>query len=449
MRPAITHKDAALFFLPLIFMSELMMVSHSVIHAFLARLPDPKIALAAFSISFSIQTMMAGFVAVLSLAAISYASARQTFHRLLRFGWGATLFTSGITLAIALTPLGDLVYGTLLGAGAEVTRQAREASLVFAFILPVVVVRQVSNGLIMANRKTMLITLAAGVRLGSLAVLLSVTPQLLPRAAAGAVALLLCIAIETCFVVAVTSPFYRALPKQGGERASYPEIWRFAWPLMLNQMGENGLALTINFFLGRLLRADLALAAFGVVRGLVMLLASPLRNLAQTAQALVKSPEEARIILRFAGVVVGVFTLIVFLLFYTPMRTVVLERVMGLTGELADYIAPAMMAALAVPMLWGFAAVFRGLIIARRRTRRLAASAGARLAAVTLVASLTLWAPEINGAVVGVCALMGAFGTEGLLLGSWLYAAGRAGPPPAEGAPNAGLTTATRAEHRG
>ncbi|HEX9844176.1 MAG TPA: hypothetical protein VGC20_15565, partial [bacterium] len=40
---AVTIGDALLFFLPLIFMTELNMISKSVIHAFLARLPEPKI----------------------------------------------------------------------------------------------------------------------------------------------------------------------------------------------------------------------------------------------------------------------------------------------------------------------------------------------------------------------------------------------------------------------
>ncbi len=444
MRPPLTQKDTTLFFLPLIFMAELMMVSHSLIHAFLARLPDPKVALAAFSISFSIQTMMAGFISILTPATISYGTEKRSCRGLVKFGWGSTALTSSVTLLIALTPFGDFVFGSLLGAGREVAAQAREASLVFSFILPVVVVRQVGNGLIMLKRKTFLITLAAGVRLGSLVMLLALTPQLLPRAVAGAVALLLCIFLETAFVVLMARPLYRALPEvgrgrgrevetdgnagRGGGGVSFPEIWRFAWPLQLNQIGENGLALIINFFLGRLLRADLALAAFGVVRGLVMLLASPLRNLAQTAQALVRSPEDQRLMLRFAGKIVLVFTAIILLLFYTPLRGVVLGGVMGLTPELSAYVGPAMMAAVGVPLLWGFAALFRGLVIARRETRSLAATAAARLAVVVMVAGVTLWLPEGNGALIGVCALMSAFCTEGLLLGGrLLLGQGRAG----------------------
>jgi Na+-driven multidrug efflux pump len=46
-------------------------------------------------------------------------------------------------------------------------------------------------------------------------------------------------------------------------------------------------AFVINFFLGHLAHPDLVLAAFGVVNALNSLVASPLRNLMQTAQALV------------------------------------------------------------------------------------------------------------------------------------------------------------------
>ena len=55
----ITQKDAFRFFAPLVFMTELNMISKSVIHAFLARLAAPKMVLAAFSISFTFDSTLA------------------------------------------------------------------------------------------------------------------------------------------------------------------------------------------------------------------------------------------------------------------------------------------------------------------------------------------------------------------------------------------------------
>ncbi len=98
----------------------------------------------------------------------------------------------------------------------------------------------------------------------------------------------------------VSRAYYAELPAEGGEQASYRQMWTFSWPLMVTQVTENGVSFVINFFLGRLANPDLALAAFGVVNALKSLVASPLRNMAQTAQALVHSRHDMHVMLRFA-----------------------------------------------------------------------------------------------------------------------------------------------------
>ena len=60
------------------------------------------------------------------------------------------------------------------------------------------------------------------------------------------------------------------------------------------QTAESGIAFIMNFFLGRLPRPELAIAAFGVLDGLIRVLLSPLRNLIHTTQALVKNRADAR-----------------------------------------------------------------------------------------------------------------------------------------------------------
>jgi len=73
--------------------------------------------------------------------------------------------------------------------------------------------------------------------------------------------------------------------------------------------------------------------------------------------------------------------------------------------------------ALFVVIAWGYASLFRGLLSAMRRTGAIAGSAVMRLVVVTLVGSITLIAPNLNGAAVGVAAVGAAFLTEALILG--------------------------------
>src|SRR3954464_14568411 len=117
-------------------------------------------------------------------------------------------------------------------------------------------------------------------------------------------------------------------------------MWKFSWPLMVTQVTENGVSFVINFFLGRLANPDLALAAFGVVNALNSLVASPLRNMVQTGQALVHSRRDMQVMLRFAHRLTLVYVVLVGSLFYTPMREVILSRIMGLPITLSTYATP-------------------------------------------------------------------------------------------------------------
>ena len=60
MKERLTLKTILLFFLPLIFMAELIQLSHAITNAFLARLLAPKEIIAAFSIAFGLNIMAGG-----------------------------------------------------------------------------------------------------------------------------------------------------------------------------------------------------------------------------------------------------------------------------------------------------------------------------------------------------------------------------------------------------
>jgi O-antigen/teichoic acid export membrane protein len=223
--------------------------------------------------------------------------------------------------------------------------------------------------------------------------------------------------VEALYMYWVSRGVYAELPARGGEQASYRQMWGFSWPLMITQITENGVTFVINFFLGRLAHPDLALAAFGVVNALNSLVASPLRNLVQTAQALTHSRHDLRVMLRFAHRVTLVYVMLVGALFYTPMRDVILSGVMGLPSHLSDYATPGVQMLLLVVIVWGYASLLRGLLSAMRQTRAIAGSAVIRLLVVTAVGSVTLVAPHLNGAAIGVAAVGAAFLAEALILG--------------------------------
>ncbi len=413
----LTVRTAVWFFLPLILTTELHQLSHSLVHAFLARLGDPTTTLAAFSVAFAFNTTFSGIVGVETQAAMSFVTDKRSFWRVARFYLGVSLVPFLIIESIALTSLGDWLFGEMMGASDEVVRLAKAASAVMGLWIFPNQIRNMTTALCMMRRRTMLISHSTMIRLGSQALMLLVLPFWMEGAVAGAASLVGCMSVEALYMYWVSRKFYAELPDKGGEQAPYRQMWGFSWPLMITQVTENGVTFLINFFLGRLANPDLALAAFGVVNALKSLVASPLRNLVQTAQALVRSRSDMSVMLRFAHRVTIAYVLIVAGLFYTPMRDVILTGVMGLPADLNAYATPGVQMMIVVVVFWGYASLFRGLLSAMRRTKAIAGSAVIRLIVVTAVGSTTLIAPDLNGAAVGVAAIGAAFLAETIVLG--------------------------------
>ncbi|MGE0766154.1 MAG: hypothetical protein AB7L90_06790 [Hyphomicrobiaceae bacterium] len=411
-RPGLRLKDCYLFFGPLVLMVELNMISKSVIHAFLARTDSPSVTLAAFNAAFTFYFALASATEVTALLCLSFLKARADLRRLVAFMALVLLVPLSIALLAAFTNLGNVIFGSWFGLGLEAQGQARTAVAMLLMSIPVLLGRGTAFALLMLNRRTLVITFSTLVRLLSLAISLIILPFWLEGAAIGAAALVLCMAVETLFAWGFAWRLLMRLPAVREPQGSYLGYWRFAWPLIINASAEMGVIFVINLFLGRLSNAEIAIAAFGVVHGLVSLLVAPMRNLTQTAQTLIARREDIRTMLVFTGQLVVLFTLLVIVLFETPLRERILRGVIGLTPELAAYAAPALVLALVLAPFWSLTALFRGLLAKARTTGSLAASGVLRILTAALAGTITLASPDVNGAFLGVAAWILSYAVE-------------------------------------
>ncbi len=414
------------FFIPLIFMTELNMISKSVINAFLARMDDSSMVLAAFHSAFTLYYSLASGTEVCSLLTLSYMRTRRALGRLLRFMVVIVAIPCAVAQLLAFTPLGDLAFRILFGISEAAVAEAKTATFLLSLSAPILICRSVSFGLLMIGQKTIFITWATLARLASLAGSLAVLPLVLEGAAVGAGALVFAMLCETAVAAYFARRIYASLPEQGEAPPSFKAQWRFSWPLMLNSSAEMGMVFAISIFLGRLPDPDLALAAFAVVYGLASLMLSPLRNLVQSAQTLVRRAEDRLVLLRFASHLILFFGAVAAVLFHTPLDRVLLSGAMGLEPVLEAYCAPAMQTAFLMAVFWGLSAVFRGLLAGARATGALAISGLARIAAAALVAAAGLLLPGGNGAVIGLAAWMAGYGAEAAILALRVR---RLGPP--------------------
>ena len=417
-RSTVTIKEAYRFFTPLIFMAELHMLSHAVISAFLARMTDPEPILAAYSIAFYLHATLGSPVWACQFVAISYIRDRASVIRLFIFSTQTFLLVGWLWALIALTPLGLSFFIQAFGVSEAVAKEAQLCVLISTLIVPCVFFRSLAYALLMLNRRTTLVTLGTMIRLIGLFVILIGLQGKVSGALVGMVALTACIAIESFYAVIAARKYYLNLPANSEPPPKYRELWRFGWPVILMQIAESGVAFTASFFLGRLLRPELALAAFGVLDAMMRVLLGPLRNLTQAVQTLTNNRSDAIVIGKFTIHLSIIFTLIMCTFYNEVIRQYTLENIMGLPQSMVDYITPALLLTPLLALSMTAAAYTRGQLLASRKTAAIAFASVARILAVCTIGLIALSFSDVNGAVVGVVALIAAFTTEATILGS-------------------------------
>ena len=414
-------KTILLFFLPLMFMSEMIQLSHAVTNAFLARLSAPKEIIAAFSIAFGLNIMAGGVTMTIIQTGICFMTDGTSFRRLLRFCMVLVLAPFCFIELIALTPVGEIVFGEWMGTSPGVVSQARWASAIMGLWTFPILIRNLCYAMVMNKRRTILIPYATAVRLVSLVGFLFLFSIWFDGAVVGAMATVSGMTVEATFMVVVTRPYFLNLEKGTGQPVAYKEFWSFSWPLMLTQITENGFMFVLNFFLGQLLNPDLAIASFGIVYGLVRIILVGPRALVQASQSLVKGRGDLRTMFHFTLGLILFYCSLIFVLFYTPLNEWILGRVMGLTAELSGYCKQAVRLMFLIAIFWAAAATLRGTLASIRKTFVIAVSAGVRLAVTAGIGFFAVLYPGLNGAVLGVFSFAGAFAAETILLGWYLW----------------------------
>ena len=111
------------------------MISHAVISAFLARMPDPEPILAAYSISFYFHATLGSPIWACQFVAVSYIRDRASMRRLLWFSLQVAAVVTLALFTVGLTPVGSWLFRTLFGAGPEVADAAQRCTLIFSFVM--------------------------------------------------------------------------------------------------------------------------------------------------------------------------------------------------------------------------------------------------------------------------------------------------------------------------
>lgn len=368
----LTLKEIALFFFPLLLNVQLMSVSHTVINGALARLDDYVTALAGMSVAMVIHLFIASPSYQNHTVTIAMVRGRKSMRGVLIFVGLVATYVAIMLSLIAYSPLGDLVLIRLLGTPPDVAQAAREALYILALLPFFTGFRGFCQGLIIQARRTSLVSAATGVRVAGLFGLLAIGGNWFSGAQLGAFALVGCVIIETLVIAAFAWKVH--LPLERGEtEKSTAEILRYSFPLAYSSCLQQTIPLLISSIIGRLPDGPLALAAFGVIRGFLFLLAGPMRNLQQVYLTLVKSISDYKEVIRF-NLLTATGMGMMILLTAGPLNDLILGQLLGVESELRHYLRWPLASCALFPILYGSSNLLRGWFAGVHQTGQLGRS---------------------------------------------------------------------------
>ncbi len=365
-------KEISLFFFPLLLNVQLMSISHTVINGALARLEDYVTALAGMSVALIVHLFIASPSYQNHTVTIAMVRGRKSMCGVLIFVGLIAGYVAFMLSLIAFSPLGDLLLIKLLGTPPAVAQAAREALYILVLLPFFTGIRGFCQGLIIQARRTSLVSAATGVRVAALFGYLAVGQTWFAGAQLGAFALVGCIITETIVIALFAWRVHLPL-ERGLEEKNTGEILRYSLPLAYSSCLQQTIPLLIGSILGRLPDGTLALAAFGVIRGFLFLLAGPMRNLQQAYLTLVKTVADYRVLLRFNLIVAGGMGLLV-LLTAGPFNELILGRLLGVELELRHYLRLPLACCALFPVFYGTSNLLRGWFAGAHQTGQLGRS---------------------------------------------------------------------------
>ena len=227
-------------------------------------------------------------------------------------------------------------------------------------------IRGLCQGMVIRAHRTELVSLATLIRMGSLVVILLLAGGHVPGAQLGALGLLGCIAVESLMMLWFACKC--GIMPTGSPEHGVRDTFRYSLPLAFSSSMQQIIPLMISAIVSRLPDATIALAAFGVIRGFIFLLAGPTcATCSRLNQALVRDQRDYRVLMRFSRLIAAIMALIMLAVAY-PLNVPVLGWCMGLKADLRAYIALPLASCALFPILYGAVNLWRGVFAQCHRT---------------------------------------------------------------------------------
>lgn len=400
----------------------LMAMELPAVSAVMARLPQPRISLAAYGgIVFPLSMIVEAPIIMLLSASTALSKDERSFALLRRFMFRLGAALTAIHLLVALTPLYGLVVGGVMHAPAEILGPARLGLILMTPWTFAIAYRRLHQGVMIRFGHSHLVGIGTAVRLAANGLVLATGLVIgrVPGFIVGPAAVALGVVGEAVFVGIASRPIVRVALRRA-QAVDPPLTLRsflhFYIPLAMTSLLFLITAPIGSAGVGRMPRTLDSLAAWPVLNGLVFFFRSIGIAFNEVVVALLGRPG-ARAALRRFAFLLGIGTSAALLVIAaTPLAALYFTRLSALSPPLADLARTAVWLVLPLPALSVLQSWYQGNILHGGRTRSITEA----VVVFLIVNALVLIAGILHGAVTGLYVALAANALGALAQIVWL-----------------------------
>ncbi|MEO5987752.1 MAG: hypothetical protein ABIU54_00155 [Candidatus Eisenbacteria bacterium] len=398
------------------------------VSAVMARLPDPKLSLAAYGgVVFPMALLIESPIIMLLAASTALVRDEISYRVVRRFMFTVAGTLTALHALVAFTPLFDLLVAHMLGVPPEIREPAR---LGLRIMLPwtlSIAFRRTQQGVMIRHGDSRAVTIGTVIRLGMNALILGV--GMLhggwPGIVIGCTAVVSGVVAEAVYAGVSAAPVVRrhilGRPARG-TALTLPAFLHFYLPLMATPF-INFLAMPLaSAAMSRMPLALDSLAVWPALNGLTFALRSMGFAFNEVVVSQLDRWRPVTALRRFAMLLGLATSGLLVLMALSPLGMVWFARVSGLPPALAAMGAGAFVFMIPQPFFAVWQSLFQGALLHSRRTRGVTESVAAML--VAMIAVLCISITLRLGA--GLFAVSAAFVFGNFAQTGWLWVRGRA-----------------------
>ena len=417
--PPPTQRDLFAQVLPLALSGIFFPLGAPIISAALARTKEPELALAAYSVAFSIAALVSSVMWGIRQLSNAFGGDRQMLHLVGRLSLILASMAFATILLICLPPVSRTVLDRLMGIPPEIAGLVPPALLVMALNPYLSVGRGFYQGVLVHYGRPGAIGVGAvGYLLAVAAVMLwGVGWADLPGAFLAALAMMVgqVVYFAVCWwpgrgIIRTRIPAAdpAILPQQRSSRYLFFFYLPLAVSIVFTTMSEP----ILQSGMARAPMSTASLAAYPVCIAIMWLGVTPLYNAQQVVIAKVRDRPSYLAVRFFIFTMVAAGTGVMAFLAIPPVSRFVVGTLVGLGGEVGELAVSNFMLLPAIPLVLGSRSLFHGTLVARHHSGPIRSAAVLQLSVLLVVVLAGVWHGQFSGLFVAICAKIAATGAE-------------------------------------